>query len=192
MGNPARTVEAYHAVRDWRHASACRDMDPELFFPTGYSGRAVERQVAEARAVCASCPVAVSCLRWAVETGQEAGIWAGITEEDRDPLARAYTAYLTAAAAADVELRAAGADRLALAAAADLTEARAGYAMTLAAGAGPAELEAAAEAAGLPVEMPGEPTRLDGALVRLLTAARRAALTLHTVSDVPAVRAVAS
>ena len=46
---------------DWRHRAACRDEDPELFFPVGTSGPAL-LQIAEAKAVCHRCTVASQCL----------------------------------------------------------------------------------------------------------------------------------
>ncbi len=67
---------------DWRHRAACRDEDPELFFPIGDTGPAV-RQIEEAKVVCRSCTVADACLRWAMETGQEAGVWGGLSEDER-------------------------------------------------------------------------------------------------------------
>ena len=71
---------------DWRHRAACRDEDPELFFPIGTSGPAL-LQVEQAKAVCRRCPVSEECLRWALETGQDAGVWGGMSEEER----RAFT-----------------------------------------------------------------------------------------------------
>ena len=41
---------------DWRHLSACRDEDPELFFPIGNTGPALV-QIEEAKAVCRRCSV---------------------------------------------------------------------------------------------------------------------------------------
>jgi WhiB family redox-sensing transcriptional regulator len=65
---------------DWRHRAACRDEDPELFFPIGTSGPAL-LQVEQAKAVCRRCTVADDCLQWALETGQDAGVWGGMSEE---------------------------------------------------------------------------------------------------------------
>lgn len=45
----------------WQHSAACRDEDPELFAPISYDGP-VEQQIADAKAVCARCPVAAECL----------------------------------------------------------------------------------------------------------------------------------
>lgn len=72
---------------DWRHDAVCRDEDPELFFPVGNSGPALQ-QVAEAKAVCARCPVAAQCLSWALEAGQDAGVWGGMNEDERRQVAR--------------------------------------------------------------------------------------------------------
>lgn len=69
-------------MTDWRHRAVCRDVDPELFFPVGNSGPALA-QTADAKAVCASCPVATECLDWALESGQEAGVWGGLSEDER-------------------------------------------------------------------------------------------------------------
>ena len=67
---------------DWRHRAACRDEDPELFFPIGTSGPAL-LQVEQAKAVCRRCSVTDECLQWALETGQDAGVWGGMSEEER-------------------------------------------------------------------------------------------------------------
>lgn len=62
--------------------AACRDVDPELFFPPGTTGPAL-RQIREAKQVCRRCPVQVSCLQFALETGEDFGIWGGTTEDER-------------------------------------------------------------------------------------------------------------
>lgn len=72
---------------DWRHSALCRDEDPELFFPIGTSGPA-ERQIEEGKAVCRRCPVTRECLQWALETGQDAGVWGGMSEDERRALKR--------------------------------------------------------------------------------------------------------
>lgn len=72
---------------DWRHRAACRDEDPELFFPVGNSGPAL-LQIADAKVVCRRCPVAKECLNWALESGQDAGVWGGMSEDERRALRR--------------------------------------------------------------------------------------------------------
>ncbi|MEV2273436.1 WhiB family transcriptional regulator [Nonomuraea africana] len=72
---------------DWRHRAACRDVDPELFFPIGNTGPAL-KQIEEAKQVCRSCSAVDSCLKWALESGQDAGVWGGLSEDERRALKR--------------------------------------------------------------------------------------------------------
>lgn len=72
---------------DWRHDSACRDEDPELFFPIGTTGPAL-MQVEDAKSVCRRCLVVEPCLNWALENGQDAGVWGGMSEDERRALKR--------------------------------------------------------------------------------------------------------
>jgi WhiB family transcriptional regulator, redox-sensing transcriptional regulator len=69
-------------IIDWRHRARCRDQDPEFFFPIGTTGPAA-RQIEEAKAFCQSCEVRTECLTWALETGQDAGVWGGLSAEER-------------------------------------------------------------------------------------------------------------
>ena len=72
---------------DWRHEAACREVDPELFFPIGNSGPAL-LQIDEAKQVCRRCSVMDECLRWAIDSGQDAGVWGGMSEDERRALKR--------------------------------------------------------------------------------------------------------
>lgn len=73
----------------WRQTAACRDTSPELFFPIGTTGQAVE-QIEAAKAVCLSCPAQVPCLEFALATNQDSGVWGATSEEDRRHLRRSY------------------------------------------------------------------------------------------------------
>ena len=75
-------VAALAPGEDWRSAAACRDTDPDLFFPVSESGKSLE-QVEGAKAICAGCPVRRPCLAFALGTGQAHGIWGGLTEQER-------------------------------------------------------------------------------------------------------------
>ena len=68
---------------DWRDRSACLDEDPELFFPIGNTGPAI-LQIEEAKQVCRRCEVREQCLQWALEAGQDHGVWGGLTPRERD------------------------------------------------------------------------------------------------------------
>jgi WhiB family redox-sensing transcriptional regulator len=72
---------------DWRHRAACRDEDPELFFPIGTTGPALH-QVDEAKRVCQRCEAVDECLSWALNSDQDAGVWGGLDEDERRALKR--------------------------------------------------------------------------------------------------------
>jgi WhiB family redox-sensing transcriptional regulator len=72
---------------NWRDRAACVGVDPELFFPTGDSGPALV-QLVEAKSYCRRCEVAEPCLRWAIDSGQDTGVWGGTSEEERRTLRR--------------------------------------------------------------------------------------------------------
>ena len=71
----------------WRDDAACRDADPDVFFPDG-DVRAAREQVKTAKLICRGCPVKIICLSWALDSGQEHGIWGGLTEDERRRLRR--------------------------------------------------------------------------------------------------------
>ncbi|WP_431963718.1 WhiB family transcriptional regulator [Actinacidiphila sp. bgisy160] len=72
---------------NWRYDAACREEDPELFFPISGSGPGMA-QIERAKAVCLRCPVTAQCLRWALAAGRLDGIWGGTTEEERRTIQR--------------------------------------------------------------------------------------------------------
>jgi WhiB family redox-sensing transcriptional regulator len=74
-------------MSDWKHRALCRDADADLFFPVGTTGPAAE-QIEQAKAVCDRCPVTADCLTWALDTGQDSGIFGGMSEDERRALRR--------------------------------------------------------------------------------------------------------
>jgi WhiB family transcriptional regulator, redox-sensing transcriptional regulator len=72
---------------EWRSLSACRGEDPDLFFPAARTVT-VFVQLARAKAICARCPVTDECLRYALTTGQQYGVWGGTSEEERNSMRR--------------------------------------------------------------------------------------------------------
>ncbi|MEO6121130.1 MAG: WhiB family transcriptional regulator [Acidimicrobiales bacterium] len=74
---------------DWRDCASCRDTDPDLFFPVGTTGPAID-QIESAKAVCRSCPAQVACLEFALATNQESGVWGGTSEEERRKLRKSW------------------------------------------------------------------------------------------------------
>ena len=81
---------------DWRDDAACRDADPELFFPDG-DVRSARAQVKAAKLICRGCPVSAPCLSLALASGQQAGIWGGLTEDERRRLHRRGPGFRPAA-----------------------------------------------------------------------------------------------
>ena len=45
-------------------------------------------QIEEAKAICRRCTVVDVCLKWAIESGQDAGVWGGMSEDERRALKR--------------------------------------------------------------------------------------------------------
>ncbi|MFE9650399.1 WhiB family transcriptional regulator [Streptomyces sp. NPDC006365] len=89
---------------EWLLRAACADEDPELFFPVGTTGPALQ-DVEAAKEVCARCPVSYQCLAWALETGQTSGVWGGTCEEERAGLLRLVRRQTTSAEATSRETR---------------------------------------------------------------------------------------
>ena len=76
---------------DWRDLAACQDTDPDLFFPVGTTGPAIE-QIANAKAVCNMCAAKEPCLEFAIATNQDSGVWGGTSEEERRKIRREIAA----------------------------------------------------------------------------------------------------
>jgi WhiB family redox-sensing transcriptional regulator len=68
----------------WRKLSACRGLDVELFYPVTED----EADAAEAKAICAECPVRQPCLEHALASREREGIWGGTTERERRRIVR--------------------------------------------------------------------------------------------------------
>ena len=83
---------------DWVQRALCRDEDPELFFPVGTAGPALEQEEL-AKAVCTRCSVRPECLEWSLITAQDSGVWGGLSEEERRAIRRARRREAAAAAA---------------------------------------------------------------------------------------------
>ena len=71
----------------WRNGSACMEENPELFFPIGHAHHA-RQQVQEAKFVCGRCEVVQRCLKWAMDSDQDTGVWGGLSEDERHTLKR--------------------------------------------------------------------------------------------------------
>jgi len=71
----------------WRDEAACLDVVDEVSFfpdPEDLVG------IAQAKAICSTCPVASECLTWAIETNQSEGVWGGHTPHERRTIRRRW------------------------------------------------------------------------------------------------------
>lgn len=68
--------------RPWAVFAACKDKDPNTFFPATPEG---ERKAIR---ICHGCSVRMECLEFALETRARFGIWGGQTEKQRKALER--------------------------------------------------------------------------------------------------------
>lgn len=76
--SPAADV-AVDRPKHWADERACRDEDPETFFPPGRA----THMIARAQRICGRCPVRAECLNEALETEQDFGVWGGLSEFER-------------------------------------------------------------------------------------------------------------
>lgn len=68
----------------WRALAACKGMDASIFYPEVHgAGTPTNRLIAEAKAVCAHCPVRGDCLDWALSHRETEGVWGGLSASDR-------------------------------------------------------------------------------------------------------------
>ena len=68
----------------------------KLFFPAATTGPVYDAQVADAKAVCARCPVVAECLAEALDRIPD-GVAGGLTEDERRALRRRHQRAASAA-----------------------------------------------------------------------------------------------
>jgi WhiB family redox-sensing transcriptional regulator len=64
----------------WMRDAACRNVDPEVFFP--FSGDSAM----SAKAICAKCPVLTACFEYGLERTQDEGVLGGLAHWERREL----------------------------------------------------------------------------------------------------------
>lgn len=67
----------------WMDDALCAQADADMFFPEGQGASA-----AEAKRLCALCPVQDECLSFALEHRLYYGVWGGLTDKQRRRLRR--------------------------------------------------------------------------------------------------------
>jgi WhiB family transcriptional regulator, redox-sensing transcriptional regulator len=67
---------------DWMARGKCKEVAPDIFFPSDGMG------VQVAQRICAECPVAQECLEYALEHHIDHGVWGGCSERERRRILR--------------------------------------------------------------------------------------------------------
>lgn len=78
-----RSRKVPHVDDSWKDKAACRDSDPDVFFPDH------GHKATEAHQICAGCAVQEECLDYALtinQTHSDHGIWAGTHSKQRQRL----------------------------------------------------------------------------------------------------------
>lgn len=70
-------------MNDWKNRGACRNEDPDLFYPPSANNA---KQIKAAKAICRRCPVKDACEADALTRDEQYGIWGGTTHADRNAL----------------------------------------------------------------------------------------------------------
>jgi WhiB family redox-sensing transcriptional regulator len=68
----------------WSKHAACRGIDVEIFYPETED----DADAAEAKEICAECPVRQACLEYALAHREREGVWGGATERERRRIVR--------------------------------------------------------------------------------------------------------
>ncbi|MET9013955.1 WhiB family transcriptional regulator [Streptomyces olivaceoviridis] len=69
----------------WQPHGACHGMDPEDADATFFSLPRDHEAIADAKELCALCPVRRDCLNYALENDLKEGVWGGLTAAERRP-----------------------------------------------------------------------------------------------------------
>lgn len=75
-------------VPDFRFEGACVTAPLDLHFPIGTTGPAIAQAERAKQDYCFGCPVRQKCLQWALDKGEDHGVWGGMTEAERRALKR--------------------------------------------------------------------------------------------------------
>jgi WhiB family transcriptional regulator, redox-sensing transcriptional regulator len=82
------TLSGWGMFNEWKNQAACQDTDIRLWFgdehaPKVKKASRSKEQTAQAKEICAACPVLQECREWALRVRLPFGIVAGMTEVER-------------------------------------------------------------------------------------------------------------
>lgn len=76
--DPRLPAAKYFELGAWRDRAVCRSMGPTMFFGVNQPGLSRKAEVAEAIAVCKTCPVRKECFNYAKQNDERFGVWGGV------------------------------------------------------------------------------------------------------------------
>jgi Transcription factor WhiB len=82
MSHYTGAIPAAERAVDWRATAPCK-AEPDAMFP-GTNDYEIEY----AKSFCRSCTAVDRCLQWALEAGEEHGVWGGLSEAQRRRIRR--------------------------------------------------------------------------------------------------------
>lgn len=71
--------------QSWRRNARCKGLSVDLFFPKKEDIKTNHVLIANARLVCAGCPVRRECLRFAIDNAITHGLYGGVMPRERRP-----------------------------------------------------------------------------------------------------------
>src|SRR4051794_21458871 len=80
---PAPVYDLAAAIPAWTELARCTEVDPETFFPE--SGRGSTQP---AKTICFSCEARTECLEWALDNGEDFGVFGGKDPRERRKILR--------------------------------------------------------------------------------------------------------
>ncbi|SEE86091.1 WhiB family transcriptional regulator [Rhodococcus jostii] len=85
MSTPVTTLQRHDTeLWQWRLSARCHGEDAEIFFPADAERRNARSEREDlAKEFCRACPVLRECLAYALDTGQQHGVWGATTPGER-------------------------------------------------------------------------------------------------------------
>ncbi|QSE78291.1 WhiB family transcriptional regulator [Rhodococcus koreensis] len=85
MSTPVTTLQRHDTeLWQWRLSARCHEEDAEIFFPADAERRNARFEREDlAKEFCRSCAVVEECLAYALDTGQQHGVWGATTPGER-------------------------------------------------------------------------------------------------------------
>ena len=77
----------------WAKFAACKDADPDIFFPETGSDYVVATRIAEAKRICGTCSVESECLATALMRREKNGVWGGTSWPERKNILGSYKTW---------------------------------------------------------------------------------------------------